>query len=101
MLFFYIPFNLDIESTYKAHSIVNNVDSAQVKKKVLMLGSKEIDTINNADIYDTYKDLYLSEKERKEKLLQGIQSETGLKALPGTKKAYGTTLTVTAKENEI
>ena len=25
-----------------------------------MLGSKDIDTINNSDIYDTYKDLYLS-----------------------------------------
>ena len=28
-----------------------------------MLRSKKIDTINNSDIYDTYKDLYLSEKE--------------------------------------
>ena len=44
-----------------------------------MLVSKEIDTINNSDIYDTYKDLYLSEKERKKKLLQGIQSANGLK----------------------
>ena len=35
-----------------------------------MLGSKDTDTINNLDIYD--KDLYLSEKEREEKLLQGI-----------------------------
>ena len=38
-----------------------------------MLGSKEIDTINNSDIYDTYKDIYLSEKEHEEKLLQGMQ----------------------------
>ena len=53
---------------------------ALVKKKVLMLGSKEIDTINNASIYDTYKDLYLSKKEREEKLLQGIQSVSGIKA---------------------
>ena len=53
-----ITFNLDIESTDKARSIVNNVGRALVKKKVLILGSQEIDTINNADIYDTYKDLY-------------------------------------------
>ena len=59
---------------------MNNVDRAIVKKKVLMLRSKDIDTINNSDVYDTYKDLYLSEKERKEKLLQGIQSANGLKA---------------------
>ena len=57
-----ITFNLDITSTEKARSIVNNVGRALVKKKVLMLGSKEIDTINNSDIYDTYKDLYLSKK---------------------------------------
>ena len=45
-----------------------------------MLGSKEIDTINNSDIYDTYKDLYLSEKEREKKLLQGAQLTNGSEA---------------------
>ena len=45
-----------------------------------MLGSKDIDTINNSDIYDTHKDLHLSEKEPEEKLLGGIQSVIGLKA---------------------
>ena len=52
-----------------------------------MLGSKNIDTVNNSDIYDTYKDLYLSEKEREEKLLQGIQSASGLNARLGEKKS--------------
>ena len=60
-----------------------------------MLDSKDIDTINNSDIYDTYKDLYLSEKKREEKLLQGIRSTNGLKACVGAKKTVGTTLTVT------
>ena len=75
-----ITFNLDITSTDKARSVVNNVGRALVKKKVLMLYSKEIDTIDSSDIYDTYKDLYLSEKEREKKLLQGIQPVNGLKA---------------------
>ena len=56
---------------------------------------KDIDTINNSDIYDTYKDLYLSEKEREENLLQGILSANGLKARMGSKKSDGTALTVT------
>ena len=43
---------------------MNNVGRTLVKKMVLMLGSKEIDTLNNPDIDDTYKDLYLSKKER-------------------------------------
>ena len=80
---------------------MNNVGRALVKIKVLMLGSKQIDTINNSNIYDTYKDLYLSKKELEEKLLQGIQSANGLKARLGAKKADGTALTVTAQENAI
>ena len=39
-----IAFNLDIESTDKARSVLNNVGRALLKKKVLMLGSKESDT---------------------------------------------------------
>ena len=66
-----------------------------------MLGSKDIDTINNLDIVDTYKDFYLSKKEREEKLLQGIQSANGLKARLGAKKADGTALTMTTQENAI
>ena len=96
-----ITFNLDIESTDKTRSIVNNVGRALVKRKVLMLGSKEIDTINDSDIYDTYKDLYLSKKERKEKLLQGIQSANGLGGRVGAKKADGTALVMTDQENAI
>ena len=66
-----------------------------------MLGSKNIDTINNSDIYDTYKDLYLSQKEREEKLLQGVQSASRLNARLGEKKADGTPVTLTTQENAI
>ena len=79
-------FDLDIESKEKTRSVVNNVSRALVKKKILMLGSKEIDTIDNSDIYDTYKDLYLSEKEREKKILQGIQLVKGSKVWVGAKK---------------
>ena len=96
-----ITFNLDITSTEKVRSVMNNVGTALVKKKVLMLGSKEIDTINNSGIYDTYKDLYLSEKEREEKLLQGIQLANGFKARVGAKKSDGTALIVTTQEYAI
>ena len=74
---------------------------ALVKQKVLKLGSTNIDTINNSDVYDTYKDLYLSEKEREERLIQGIQSSNGLKARLGAKKADDTALTLTTQENGI
>ena len=96
-----ITFNLDIESTDKARSVVNNIGRALVKKKLLIFGSKEIEMIDNSDIYDTYKDLYLSRKEREKKLLQGIQLANGLKARVGAKKADGTALTITTQENAI
>ena len=56
-------FDLEIESTDKASSVVNNVGRTLVKK-ALRLGSKEIDVTNNSFIHDAHKDLYLSEKER-------------------------------------
>ena len=96
-----IMFNLEIESTDKERSVVNNVDRTLVKTKELILGSKEIETVNNSHICDTYKDLYLNKKERKEKLLQGIQSANGLKARLGAKKTDVTAMTVATEENAI
>ena len=61
-----IMFSFDIDLTYKIGSIVNNVGRVLVKEKALMLWLKETDI--NSDIYDTYKDLYYSEEECKEKL---------------------------------
>ena len=80
---------------------MNYLGRTLVKKMVLMLASKDIYAINNLDIYDTYKNLYLSKKEREEKLLQGIQSAIGLKVRAGAKKADGTALAVTTQENAI
>ena len=94
-------FNLDNESTDKSVSVVNNVGRTLVKKKVQILGSKDIDKINNSDIYDTYKDIYLSEKEREEKLLLGIQSVNGLNTRLDATNADDTALTVTTQENAI
>ena len=71
------------------------------KKRYSCLVQKDIDMINNSDIYDTYKNLYLSEKEREEKLLQSIQPANGLKARVGAKKAVGTALTLATQENAI
>ena len=80
---------------------MNYLGRTLVKKMVLMLTSKDIYAINNSDIYDTYKNLYLSKKEREEKLLQGIQSAIGLKVRAGAKKANGTALAVATQENAI
>ena len=57
--------------------------------------------INNLDVYDTYKDLYLGKKERKKKLFQGIQPANCLKARVGGKEADGTALAITTQENAV
>ena len=55
---------------------MNNLGRVLANKKVLE--PKETDIINNTDIYQTYNDIYLSEKESEEELFQGIQSGNGL-----------------------
>ena len=42
-----ITFDLEMESTDKTRSVVSNIRRILVKKKMLNLGSKEIDMINN------------------------------------------------------
>ena len=71
----------------KTRSIVKNVGRALVKKKMIMIGSKKIYSINNADIYDTYKDLYLIKKVREEKILHDIQLADGLRVRVSANKA--------------
>ena len=56
------------------------ISFCQTQSKLLLIQSIQMDTINNPDFNDTYKDLYLSEKQHEEKLLQGIQSANSLKA---------------------
>ena len=48
-----------------------------------------------------YKDLYLSKKEREERLLQGLQPVNGLRARVSRKKVDGTALRMTTQENVI
>ena len=97
-----LTFNLDLESSKdKARSVVPNVGRNLVAKKTLSLGPTELEVVENADIFDTYKDLYLTKKQRENMQLQGIQPENGLKARLGAKKSDGTDLTLSTAENAL
>ena len=90
-----VSFNLDIESSKdKARTAVNNVSRSLTIKKELLLGGKTINILNISNEYDTYKDLYMTSNERQDALLQGIQSEIGLKARLGATKVGDTALTL-------
>ena len=49
--------------------------------------------------YDAYKDLYVSEKVREERLIQGMRLANGLKERLGTRKSDSTALTLTTQED--
>ena len=53
------------------------------------------------NIYDNYKNLYLSQKEFEEKPLQKVQSANVLRRQVGALKTGDTAITVTASKNEI
>ena len=97
---FKIMFKLDIASTDKARSVVNNVGRAPVKKKELILGSKSIDTINNSDIYDTYK-AFLERKRTWREVTSRHTVGQWFKGTVGWKKTNGTALTLATQENAV
>ena len=79
-----LRFNFDLESTDKTRSTVNNIGRAIVQKKTLLFGSHEIQSINNADIVNTYNNLYLDKNDRENCILQGIQTEHRVKIASGS-----------------
>ena len=89
--------HIDIEITHSSRDHVLVLHTIKITFKCSCLVQK----VNNSDIYDRYKDLYLSKKEREEKLLQSIKPYNGLKVRMGAKKADGTALVVTTQENAI
>ena len=97
-----VTFDLNIESSKdKARTVVNNVSRSLIVKKELLLGGKTVEVVNISNEYDTYKDLYMTSNERQDALLQGIQSETGLKARLGATKVGDTALTLSTEETAI
>jgi len=57
-------------------TVVSNLGRAIVKKISVKLKGKEVLCLDDADIYLCYKDLWLTDKERKNAAYYGIQSET-------------------------
>ena len=97
-----LTFNLELISKEdKGRTVANNIGRTIVAKKSLSIGSNEVESIDNSDIFDVYKDPYLKKKKRENLLLKGIEAENGLKAKLGAKKADGTDPKLTCEENAI
>ena len=97
-----LTFNLELASSKdKTRTVVPNIGRNIVAKKTLTIGSTELEVVENCDIFDTYKDLYLTEKQRENMHFQGIQPKNGLDARVDAKKVDGTDLKLTTAENAV
>ena len=75
----YLSADVDISGDSK-NSVVNNLGRNLVSKLVVKFGPETILHIDNYDLFSTFKDLWLSNEERKNSVFQGIQS-SNLRAL--------------------
>ena len=85
-----ISFNFEPISKDKSLGIVDNLGRGIVEKKSITIGGEDIETLDNADVYDTYADLYMDQHVKENALLQGIQDADGLRARIGSKQSDGT-----------
>ena len=67
-------FNLDLTGGHANNSLVQNVSRALIDHFVVKYAGTTIQDTNGYDIYEIFKDLFLSTDEREEMLLEGIQS---------------------------
>jgi hypothetical protein len=68
-----LAFSIELTSTDKNRTIVNNLGRAIVKKISIKLDGNEVSCIDDADVYYCYKDLWLTNKERTNGAYRGIQ----------------------------
>lgn len=77
---------------------VNNLAANIIKEITIKINSKPVYTLDNAHLYNTYRDLWLTEKKRANLVYEGIQDEelrkmrTNLNATLADVKAYNTEL---------
>jgi hypothetical protein len=98
----YLSFKAKLtSSTDKSAHFVQNLGRAMVVEKQLKFNGKPATVINEHDEYKLYTDLWLTNGERKGRILQGIQESLGLKYRLGAKKdAAGAALTGVSNEQK-
>ena len=88
---FFISFALNIKGDKdKARSVVPNIGRKIIKTFKIYFEGNEVLSINNYDEIMTYKDFWLSKKDKSRRIFQGIHTENGLKLRVDSKAATGT-----------
>ena len=68
-------FDIDLSGGHSNNFLVQNVSWALVEKLVVKFAATTLQDTVGYDIYKTFEDLFLSEDERNNMILDGIQSE--------------------------
>ena len=66
-------FNLDLTGRHVNNYLVQNVSRALIDRFVVKYAGTTVQDTNGYDIYEIFKDLFLSIGEREEKIFEGIQ----------------------------
>ena len=75
-----VAFKIDLTSASDANrNIVANLGRAIVSQITVKLEGREVLSLNNADTFLIYSDLWLTKNEREDSVYQGIQSDDALK----------------------
>ena len=67
--------NIDLSGGHENNFLVQNVTQALVSKMEVKFGSTILQQKNGFDIFKIYKDLFLSQEQRDNMIIEGIQSE--------------------------
>ena len=76
-----ISFNFEPISKDKSLGLVDTLGRRIVEKKSISIGGEDIETLDNADVYDTYADLYMDQHVKENALLQGNVSAASLRGI--------------------
>ena len=75
-----LAFTIDLDSKTDANrTIINNLGRGIVQNISVKLEGREVLSLNQANVFLTYCDLWLTEKQREDRVYQGIHTDNGLK----------------------
>ena len=86
-----LRFNIDLSGGHANNFLVQNMSRALVSKMVVKFAGTILQDTVSYDIFKIYEDLFLSQEQRENMLLEGIQSDdlNGIRYNAGDKKTSG------------
>jgi len=80
-----LVFDIDLAGGHENNFLVKNVTRALVDRLVVSFAGRTLQDTVGYDLYKTFEDLFLSQEERDNRILEGIQSEAIFKTRSGAK----------------